>query len=92
MPKVTFSYDHLTVEVPTGTRLQEVVDQSGATLPFACRNGTCGTCRCSIVEGQENLNAMTDTERDLFECLTRVGASERLGCQVIIHGDVTIQV
>jgi len=92
MPKVTFLYDKLTVEVPSGAALPDVVDQCGATLPFSCRSGTCGTCRCLIVAGKDNINPMTETEAELFECFTSVGRNERLGCQIIINGDVTIAI
>lgn len=94
MPKVTFVYDNLTVDVPAGTPLQRVVEDSGATLPFSCRHGSCGTCRCMIVEGMDNLNPMTEIEHILFDCLTAVEKNERLGCQLIIQGpgDVKIKV
>jgi len=91
MPKVHFVTDHLTVEVPKGAKIPDVVDEHGATLPFGCRMGSCGTCRCIIVEGMENLNPRTEEEKELFETLTSVGAAERLGCQLIVYGDVKIR-
>lgn len=91
MPKVTFSHDKITIEVAVGTTIQAAVEISGATLPFGCRRGSCGTCRCIISEGMENLNGLTGPENDLFETLTSVGAKERLACQLIVHGDVVIQ-
>lgn len=92
MPRVTFLRDNLTVEVPMGASLKDVVDQCGASLPFGCRIGTCGTCRCVIIEGMENLNAMTPEEKEMFESFTSVGKNERLGCQLtILKGHVKIQ-
>jgi ferredoxin len=91
MPKVTFAHDKLTVEVPVGTTVQQAVVLAKATLPFGCRLGSCGTCRCLILSGNENLNALTEAEQDLFDNLTHVAANERLGCQLVIQGDVVIQ-
>lgn len=91
MPKVTFLQDKLTIEVKAGTKLPDVVDHSGATLPFGCRLGSCGTCRCLVVEGGSNVNPLTAAESELFESLTSIHPNERLGCQLIIYGDVKIQ-
>lgn len=91
MPKVMFIHDNIEIEVPEGTSLQEAVEMAGATLPFGCRLGSCGTCRCLVVEGMENVNALTEEEQELFESLTHVHTNERLGCQITIQGDVKIQ-
>lgn len=90
MAKVTFHTDHKTIEVVSGTSLQEAVDQAQASLPFGCRLGSCGTCRCFIVKGEQNLNAKTQSEQDLFATLTAVAVNERLACQCLIYGDVEI--
>lgn len=91
MPKVTFPHDHLVLDVPVGTTGIEAVEMAQATLPFGCRHGSCGTCRCLIMAGMENLNPMTSAESDLFETLTSVHPNERLACQIVIYGDVVIQ-
>lgn len=91
MPKVTFLPDNISIEVDSGTTVQDATEKAGASLPFGCRMGSCGTCRCLVTAGIENVNAMTEAENDLFESLTSVGKTERLGCQLVINGDVTIQ-
>ena len=91
MPKITFVHDNITVEVDAGSSIQDAVEKSGASLPFGCRMGSCGTCRCLVVEGMENVNALTDEESDLFESLTHLHPNERLACQLVVHGDVKIQ-
>lgn len=91
MAKVTFLHDKSSIEVPIGTKLMHAVEMAKATLPFGCRQGSCGTCRCLVIEGTENLNALTAAEQDLFETLTSVHPNERLGCQIIVNGDVKIQ-
>lgn len=91
MPKITFSHDHLTVDVSAGTPLMAVVEKFGATLPFGCRKGSCGTCRCIVRNGGQNLNEKTKAELRLFKTLTAVDADERLACQVVVEGDAVIE-
>jgi ferredoxin len=91
MPKVEFVSIKKIVEVEAGTRLPDIVDQNGSHFPFGCRHGNCGTCRCLIDAGMENLNPMTDAEKTLFAHLTLVGKTERLGCQLVVNGDVKIR-
>lgn len=91
MPKVTFLHDNITLEVPVGTDFMELVDHSEATLAFGCRMGSCGTCRCLVEAGAENLNPLTEAEKDLFETLMHLDPRERLGCQLKIQGDVSIR-
>lgn len=91
MPKVTFVTDNLTIEVPDGAGIPDIVDENEVTLPFGCRMGSCGTCRCIIEEGMKNLNPKTEQEEGLFEQLTAVGTKERLGCQLKVYGDVKIR-
>lgn len=91
MPKVTFVTDGLILEVVAGSKIPDIVDQSEATLPFGCRMGSCGTCRLLVEEGMENLNPKTREEEELFESFTSVAPNERLGCQLIVFGNVKIR-
>jgi ferredoxin len=91
MPKVTFVTDKRTIEIPSGSKITDVVDEHQATLPFGCRLGSCGTCRVIIEAGMENLNPRNQTEEELFENFTSVRDDERLGCQLIVYGDVRIR-
>jgi len=90
MPKVTFKTDNITVEVPTGTRFFEVADQVEASLPFGCRDGLCGTCIMTVLEGVGNLQEMSDDERETLENY-EAAPNQRLGCQAVVHGDITIE-
>lgn len=88
-PRVHFVLEDMDVEVPEGTRLIDVVDASGADITFGCRTGTCGTCRVRIVEGMDKLSSHTSEERDFLSALD-AAPDERLGCQLCIMGDVSI--
>lgn len=91
MVKVTFVSEDITAEVPEGTSLQDTVEMANSQFPFGCRHGSCGACRCVLIEGHMNVNDLTDAEEELFESLTSVGQHERLGCQLIVKGDIKVR-
>lgn len=91
MPKVNFTHDNRVVDVEDGASLIDIVENHQINFMFGCRMGSCGTCRCLIEEGMENLNPKTAAENDLFDTFTSVGLAERLGCQLVIKGDVKIR-
>lgn len=90
MPRITFSKTGQTFEVPEGASLLEFCQANETPQDFGCTVGSCGTC-CVVVEaGAENLNASTDEEMETVEmCTAEDGA--RLGCQLVINGDVTVR-
>lgn len=49
----------------------------GAGIPFACRDGICGTCIVEVVEGDECLSKRNELEIDFFG----FEGKERLSCQ-----------
>lgn len=87
--RVHFVLEDMEVEVPAGSRFQDVVDASGADVTFGCRNGTCGTCRIRVEEGAENISPMESEERDFLESM-EAQKNERLGCQIRILGSCAI--
>lgn len=89
MPKVTFTNDDLTVEVEDGANLKDVAEEHGATIPFGCEQGICGTCLISVPD-QTNLS---DKEENEQETLDAMGAedNQRLACQCQVHGDINIE-
>lgn len=90
MPKVTFKDDDLTVEAEHGANMRDVAQAEGASVPFGCEQGICGTCLSHIVEGAENLSDEEDQEK---ETLNAMGAEpgQRLLCQCRVEGDVTVE-
>lgn len=73
-------------EVADGSRIQEACEDMG--MPFGCTDGLCGTCRCTVVSGMENLEPMNEKEEDMD-----LLKGERLACQLHIKsGEVTFEV
>ncbi len=81
--------DERTLEVTPGTSLLDVLVSHGIMLPSACGGGgTCGQCRCQVLEGG---GSVLPTE---LNHLTRKEIREhwRLACQVKVREDLRIQV
>ena len=88
--EVLFLLDDLLVEAPEGSRLQEVVDASGADISFGCRSGSCGTCRVRVLDGGEHCSPVAPEERDFLAGIA-APADHRLACQVRVNGPVTLE-
>jgi ferredoxin len=90
MPRITLVKNGQSYEVPAGTSFLEFCQESGAPHTFGCTVGSCGTCVSVIEEGAEHVNPRGDEERETVEMCTDV-AHARLGCQLVIQGDVKIR-
>ncbi len=88
MAKVHIKNENKTVELPDGSNLVDLEGKTGAI--FACKVGTCGACIATIVDGAENLEPPTETEKMYLDAFG--GAGKRLLCQTVIKkGEVTIE-
>ena len=90
MPTITYEPTGKTYEVAAGTSYLDFCQENGIPHDFGCTVGSCGTCRCVLPAGADNVNPVNDEERDTVEMATDVEGA-RLGCQLVINGDVTIK-
>lgn len=90
MPKLTFLRSNRSFDVPAGTRFLEFCDEHPGLHDFGCQSGSCGTCVLALVTGAENVNPASRDESDTLEMCTDV-AGARLGCQLEIRGDCSIE-
>jgi len=90
MVSVEFLSDDIIVEVPEGSKMVDVARQNGASVPFGCANGVCGTCISKIVSGNENLSQPGPREQQTLEMFGADGGEHRLLCQCIVNGDVKV--
>ena len=74
MAKIINSKTKEEKEIPDGSRIRKACEEIG--IPFQCTNGICGTCMIDIVNGEENLSALTEKEKDLER-----NKKHRLACQ-----------
>ena len=79
--------DHLVCLAVHGRTLLEVAEANDLKIPSGCRMGMCGSDPLYIVEGSENLSAVTSDEQDT---LTRLGLSAkwRMACCARVQGAV----
>ncbi|MBI5433721.1 MAG: (2Fe-2S)-binding protein [Planctomycetes bacterium] len=90
MPKLTFLVTGETHDVPAGTRFLDFCEQNAAPHEFGCTVGSCGTCCLTIETGAEHVDPPSADERETVAMCTDV-AGARLGCQLVIRGDLAIR-
>jgi len=87
---ITFADINATVSVPRGTRIVEVAEKVGASIPFGCKENDCGDCMIDVLDGAANLSAPSALEIELLK--QKFGKSnKRLACQAMVLGDVTVK-
>lgn len=85
MATIFFAEDGIEVEVADGTKLQDAIDEAGASVMFGCREGNCATCMVTINEGMEFLNKPTE-EEEMSLMPDELEDSIRLACQCKVSG------
>jgi ferredoxin len=71
--------------VEENSQIRDACEELG--VPFGCRYGICGTCKIDIIEGEENLQELTQEEIDMDR-----DKNHRLACQAKIkQGSVKIK-
>ncbi len=68
-------------ELADGSAVLETCEAMG--MPFGCTEGICGTCRCTVIDGAENLEPLNEKETDMD-----LEEGERLACQCIVKSGV----
>ncbi len=92
MPKynITFADINTTVAVPRGTRIVEVAEKAGASIPFGCKENDCGDCMIEVLAGEDHLSPPSDLEVELLK-VKFAKPNYRLACQTMVLGDITIK-
>ena len=50
--EVELARSAMTLQVPAGKSILEVMRESGLQVPSSCEQGACGTCLCTVIEGE----------------------------------------
>lgn len=90
MAKITIAQSGSSFDCPDGSKFLEVCQDQDIPHEFGCTVGSCGTCVCVVEAGADNVNAADDEERETVEMCSDIEGA-RLGCQLVINGDVTIR-
>ncbi|MDX5444241.1 MAG: (2Fe-2S)-binding protein [Hymenobacteraceae bacterium] len=76
------------INVPENVTILKALQQTGIDWMHACgAKGRCTTCRIIVLEGMENISALSAAEVR-FRDLGRLKLNERLTCQCTLTGDV----
>jgi ferredoxin len=90
MHRVTFQQDKITYDAEEGQWLYDVCEAAGASVPFACKAGACGTCATQIVQGEESLGPQRAREIRTLESNGLDPKQYRLLCLADVHGTLTL--
>ncbi|HET8722954.1 MAG TPA: fatty acid desaturase, partial [Anaeromyxobacteraceae bacterium] len=77
-----------TIEVGPRETLLQAARREGVPFPSSCRVGSCGTCRCRLVEGR--VRELTETAYLLTA--DEIERGTILACQSVPRGDVVVEV
>jgi ferredoxin len=77
------------VSAPYNTNLLRVSLREQGGIPFKCGGGVCGTCKCRIVLGLENTDAVKPKERKHLN-EEQLAQGYRMACQTFVRGDVAV--
>lgn len=67
----------VTLSVPAGKSILDVLRESGINMTSSCEQGACGTCRCGVIEGEVNhqdvylSNAEKAEGKSIMTCVSR---------------------
>jgi len=90
MHRVIFQQDGITYDAEEGQWLYDVCEAAGASVPFACKAGACGTCATQVVQGEESLGPQRAREIRTLESNGLNPTQYRLLCLADVHGTLTL--
>jgi len=79
--EVELALSGVTVEVPLGRTILDVVEEQGVLVVSSCRKGTCGTCETPVLEGEieHRDSVLTPDEQEagdtMMICVSRAACS-----------------
>ena len=91
--KVTFLPLNKTVPAKPGWTVLDAALEGGVDLDHACGGVcACSTCHVIVKEGFESLPPASDKEEDMLDNAPCLTPKSRLGCQIDIHRDLTVEI
>ena len=67
----------MSLEVPSGKTILEILRENGVVLPSSCEQGACGTCKVNVLKGEIDhqdvyLNSTEKADGDvIMTCVSR---------------------
>lgn len=92
-PAVTFKNNGKTVPIKPRQTICEIAEANGLPINAECHAGMCGSDPIRIISGHENLNEISDGEKEALEDICELKPGEcRLACMVKIKGPVEVEI
>ncbi len=77
-----------TIEAAAGSRLLDVLKNSGESIPHKCDGqAQCGSCHIYVQEGRKSVSKIQRNEHEKLDSIIGVGSKSRLACQVILGNE-----
>ena len=90
---VTFQNAGKSFPLEPGKTICDIAEENEIELVAECHAGICGSDPIKIISGYDNLNQISDEEKEVLEDICGVNPDEcRLACMVTPNGPVTIEV
>jgi ferredoxin-NADP reductase len=69
--EVVLAQSELTLEVPPGRSILDVVEEAGIPVLSSCAEGTCGTCETAVLDGvpEHRDSVLSEEERAAGDCM-----------------------
>ncbi len=91
--EITFTNLGKTVSYTPGQSICEIAEQNGISIVAECHAGICGSDPIKIISGKDQLNELSDGEKDALEDICELDPNEcRLACMAKPTGAGPIQV
>ena len=93
MPVVSIQPSGKSIEVSEGTRLLDVLKNSGENIQHKCDGqAQCGSCHIYIQEGRKSVSKIQRNEHEKLDSLIGIGSKSRLACQVLLGNEnITVE-
>ncbi len=79
--------DHRIVTARPGETILEAALREGVAIPYDCRNGGCGECRCTVIYGK----VVQGPHQDSVLTRSDLAAGKALACSAIPETDIEIE-
>ncbi len=92
MPRIKVFPFNQEVAVDEGGNLRDALDQAGFAIKSTCGGcASCAQCVVIIKEGAENISDISFEEKQLLGNVFHI-THERLSCQTLVNGDVSVDI
>ncbi|MFQ5524777.1 MAG: FAD-dependent oxidoreductase [Thermoanaerobaculia bacterium] len=92
-PTATFKGTGESVPVAAGSNVCEAAEAAGVQITAECHSGICGSDPVRVLSGAENVDELSDQERETLEEICELEAGPcRLACMMRLKGPVEVEI